>query len=160
VDVRASCVHPASPTWPLCCTSCTDQVNNTNRLLSSDNKGYAALVTELAHNPGELPGKGSFVAAFPSTNLGDVSPNTNGVCMCASVCIVPVGVDVRVDCWLTTPPPTPCVSIDPLLAVALWVSRVGCAGTVCSNSGLPCDFYHSTCDGRNEYCVGEWSASG
>jgi len=79
-------------------------VNNTNRLLSSDNKGYAALVTELAHNPGELPGKGSFVAAFPSTNLGDVSPNTNG--------------------------------------------------TICSNSGLPCDFYHSTCDGRNEYCVG------
>ena len=25
-----------------------------------------------------LPGKGSFVAAFASTNLGDVSPNTKG----------------------------------------------------------------------------------
>lgn len=25
-----------------------------------------------------LPGKGNFVAAFASTNLGDVSPNTNG----------------------------------------------------------------------------------
>jgi neutral ceramidase len=25
-----------------------------------------------------LPGKGDFVAAFASTNLGDVSPNTGG----------------------------------------------------------------------------------
>ena len=29
-----------------------------------------------------LPGKGDFVAAFASTNLGDISPNTNGpVCI-------------------------------------------------------------------------------
>ena len=29
-------------------------------------------------NKGRLPGKGPFVAAFASTNLGDVSPNTKG----------------------------------------------------------------------------------
>ena len=29
-------------------------------------------------NKGELPGKGPFVAAFASTNLGDVSPNLKG----------------------------------------------------------------------------------
>ena len=45
-------------------------MNNTNALLSSDNKGYAALHTELARNPGSLPGKGAFVAAYPSSNLG------------------------------------------------------------------------------------------
>jgi len=80
-------------------------MNNSNLLLSSDNKGYAGLLTEQRMNgPNIMPGHGPFVAAFPSTNLGDVSPNTNG--------------------------------------------------TVCYNSGLPCDFNHSTCGGWNEYCVG------
>lgn len=58
-------------------------MNNTNKLISGDNKGYAAYLFEKALNPaGTLPGTGSFVAAFASTNLGDVSPNTNGTyCM-------------------------------------------------------------------------------
>lgn len=41
-----------------------------------------------------LPGKGDFVAAFASSNLGDVSPNTNGAkCIdtgasfCRSLCV-------------------------------------------------------------------------
>jgi len=54
-------------------------MNNTNTLISSDNKGYAALRFEAQMN-GEaaLPGKGPFIAAFGQSNLGDVSPNTKG----------------------------------------------------------------------------------
>jgi hypothetical protein len=48
------------------------------QLISGDNKGYASYLTEKHMNNGTLPGKGPFVAAFASTNLGDVSPNTAG----------------------------------------------------------------------------------
>ncbi|XP_026733210.1 neutral ceramidase [Trichoplusia ni] len=54
-------------------------MNNTNRLISSDNVGYASILMEKALNGNTtLPGKGSIVCAFASTNLGDVSPNTRG----------------------------------------------------------------------------------
>jgi len=57
-------------------------MNNTNTLISSDNKGYAALRFEAHMNGDALPGKGPFIAAFGQSNLGDVSPNTNGAhCM-------------------------------------------------------------------------------
>jgi len=56
-------------------------MNNTNTLLSGDNKGYASYLFE-RHKNGPTSvnrtGLGPFVAAFPSTNLGDVSPNTAG----------------------------------------------------------------------------------
>ncbi|XP_076616547.1 neutral ceramidase [Chaetodon auriga] len=50
----------------------------TNRMVSSDNMGYASYLMEQDKNPGELPGQGAFVAGFSSSNLGDVSPNTRG----------------------------------------------------------------------------------
>lgn len=54
-------------------------MNNTNTLISGDNRGYASYALERDINGIEVPtGKGSFVAAFASTNLGDVSPNTAG----------------------------------------------------------------------------------
>ncbi|XP_069668622.1 neutral ceramidase isoform X2 [Periplaneta americana] len=53
-------------------------MNNTNHLVSSDNVGYASVLFEQRMNKGYLIGKGPFVAAFASTNLGDVSPNTDG----------------------------------------------------------------------------------
>lgn len=53
-------------------------MNNTNKLVSGDNKGYASLLMEEDMNPGQLPGQGKFVAAFGQSNLGDVSPNTVG----------------------------------------------------------------------------------
>lgn len=54
-------------------------MNNTNHLISSDNKGYASLLFEKDFNPaGTLPGKGKFVAIFAQANEGDVSPNTQG----------------------------------------------------------------------------------
>eukprot|EP00815_Leptocylindrus_aporus_P001353 CAMPEP_0116076418 /NCGR_PEP_ID=MMETSP0322-20121206/17258_1 /TAXON_ID=163516 /ORGANISM="Leptocylindrus danicus var. apora, Strain B651" /LENGTH=294 /DNA_ID=CAMNT_0003566743 /DNA_START=98 /DNA_END=980 /DNA_ORIENTATION=- len=54
-------------------------MNNTNLLVSSDNKGYASYLAEKHFNGNStLPGRGDFVAAFASTNLGDVSPNTAG----------------------------------------------------------------------------------
>ena len=40
--------------------------------------GYASYLLEKEINKGMEPGKGPFVAAFGSTNLGDVSPNTQG----------------------------------------------------------------------------------
>ncbi|XP_041346729.1 neutral ceramidase B-like isoform X2 [Gigantopelta aegis] len=56
------------------CTS----MNNTNRLISGDNKGYASQLFEKLMNPDSLPGQGTFVAAFAQSNEGDVSPNTKG----------------------------------------------------------------------------------
>ena len=54
-------------------------MNNTNTLISGDNKGYASYLLEKEVNGGDsVPGKGPIVAAFGSTNLGDVSPNTAG----------------------------------------------------------------------------------
>ena len=54
-------------------------MNNTNTLTSGDNRGYASYSLEREINGAEVAtGKGSFVAAFASTNLGDVSPNTMG----------------------------------------------------------------------------------
>ncbi|EGG24663.1 neutral/alkaline nonlysosomal ceramidase family protein [Cavenderia fasciculata] len=57
------------------CTS----MNNTNHLISGDNKGYASYIWEKSVNGNStLPGKGPFIAAFGQSNEGDVSPNTMG----------------------------------------------------------------------------------
>jgi neutral ceramidase len=57
-------------------------MNNTNTLVSGDNKGFASYLLEREMNgataDGVAPGMGDFVAGFMSTNLGDVSPNTAG----------------------------------------------------------------------------------
>ncbi|KAJ8264394.1 hypothetical protein GJAV_G00148650 [Gymnothorax javanicus] len=53
-------------------------MNYTNRMVSGDNLGYASYLFEQQKNIGFLPGEGPFVAAFASSNLGDVSPNTRG----------------------------------------------------------------------------------
>ncbi|XP_012578957.1 PREDICTED: neutral ceramidase [Condylura cristata] len=53
-------------------------MNNTNHLVNSDNVGYAAYLFEQEKNKGYLPGEGPYVAAFASSNLGDVSPNILG----------------------------------------------------------------------------------
>ena len=47
---------------------------NTNRLISGDNKGYAAYVWENDWAPDEF-GEVKFVAGFPQSNPGDMSPN-------------------------------------------------------------------------------------
>lgn len=57
-------VHPTSMTF-------------FNKLISGDNKGYAAYEIEHAHGQRYLGEKGSFVAAFAQTNCGDVTPNLN-----------------------------------------------------------------------------------
>ncbi|XP_040831713.1 neutral ceramidase [Ochotona curzoniae] len=53
-------------------------MNNSNHLVNSDNVGYAAYLFEQEKNTGYLPGEGPYVAAFASSNLGDVSPNILG----------------------------------------------------------------------------------
>ncbi|VVC31571.1 Hypothetical protein CINCED_3A005975 [Cinara cedri] len=53
-------------------------MNNTNKLVSSDNVGYASVLFERKMNPGSFVGKGHFVAAFASSNLGDATPNVKG----------------------------------------------------------------------------------
>ncbi|KAI8390988.1 Neutral/alkaline nonlysosomal ceramidase [Radiomyces spectabilis] len=50
-------------------------VNNTNRLVNGDNKGYASYVTEKHFQKDQDP---RFVAAFAQSNEGDVSPHTLG----------------------------------------------------------------------------------
>ncbi|XP_053495958.1 neutral ceramidase [Ictalurus furcatus] len=53
-------------------------MNYTNHMVSSDNLGYASYLFEQEKNIGSFPGEGPFVAAFPTSNSGDVSPNTRG----------------------------------------------------------------------------------
>jgi neutral ceramidase len=53
-------------------------MNNTNKFISSDNVGYASILLEKEYNTDSMVGKGSFVGAFCSSNLGDVSPNIKG----------------------------------------------------------------------------------
>ncbi|RWS23274.1 neutral ceramidase-like protein [Leptotrombidium deliense] len=53
-------------------------MNNTNKLISGDNKGHASMLFEQQLNKDSLPGKGPFVAGFANANLGDVSPNLKG----------------------------------------------------------------------------------
>ncbi|XP_017260731.2 neutral ceramidase-like, partial [Kryptolebias marmoratus] len=53
-------------------------MNYTNRMVSSDNMGYASYLLEEDKSRGALPGQGTFVAGFSSSNLGDVSPNIKG----------------------------------------------------------------------------------
>ncbi|KAM6184823.1 neutral ceramidase [Rhynchocyon petersi] len=53
-------------------------MNNSNHYVNSDNMGYASYLFEQEMNRGYLPGEGPYVAAFASSNLGDVSPNTLG----------------------------------------------------------------------------------
>ncbi|XP_034050623.1 neutral ceramidase [Thalassophryne amazonica] len=53
-------------------------MNYSNRMVSSDNMGYASYLLEQDKNFDALPGQGDFVAGFASSNLGDVSPNTKG----------------------------------------------------------------------------------
>jgi len=67
-------------------------MNNTNKMISSDNQGYAAILFEKEMNPDALPGQGSFISAFASSNLGDVSPNTKG----------PKCIDTGAECHIVT----------------------------------------------------------
>ncbi|XP_055306726.1 neutral ceramidase, partial [Sitodiplosis mosellana] len=53
-------------------------MNNTNKLVTSDNVGYASILMEEKLNPGAMIGQGKVVATFASSNLGDSSPNTSG----------------------------------------------------------------------------------
>uniref|UniRef100_A0A6V3PGQ6 Neutral ceramidase n=1 Tax=Lotharella globosa TaxID=91324 RepID=A0A6V3PGQ6_9EUKA len=59
-------------------------MNHSNDLLSGDNKGYAsyqferAIAAQQGRSQAFNSSDGGFVAAFASTNLGDVSPNTLG----------------------------------------------------------------------------------
>jgi len=55
-------------------------MNNTNQLISSDNKGVASLLLEEAQQgPSRTLGRRrSYVALFPQPNHGDTSPNTKG----------------------------------------------------------------------------------
>lgn len=55
-------------------------MNNTNKLVSGDHKGYASQKTERLFNTAARSSSSSipFVAAFANSNLGDVSPNLKG----------------------------------------------------------------------------------
>ncbi|WP_280505388.1 neutral/alkaline non-lysosomal ceramidase N-terminal domain-containing protein [Nocardia farcinica] len=53
-------------------------MTNENRLISSDNKGYASFAHEhIDHGVRYLDGQPDFIAAFAQTNAGDMSPNLN-----------------------------------------------------------------------------------
>ncbi|KAL8281306.1 hypothetical protein RQP46_006340 [Phenoliferia psychrophenolica] len=53
-------------------------LNNKNTLISGDNKGMAAFLSESQYDPSSLPGENKFVAGYAQSNMGDVTPNTEG----------------------------------------------------------------------------------
>jgi neutral ceramidase len=68
-------------TWfPVHCTC----INNTNDLISGDNKGVASQLLEAwaaqeaGANGGNASVRGDFVGAFGQSNVGDTSPNILG----------------------------------------------------------------------------------
>lgn len=66
--------------FPVHCTS----INNTNTLISGDNKGTAA---QLLEKWGAENASSPFIAAFAQANVGDTSPNTQGAfCLDTSMC--------------------------------------------------------------------------
>jgi neutral ceramidase len=62
-------------------------MNNTNRLITSDNKGYAAYRLERDFNGGvgSFPGKGPFIAAFSTSN--EVRAQRCSVFECLCPCV-------------------------------------------------------------------------
>ena len=73
------CRGRGSVAWyPVHCTS----INNTNSLISGDNKGVAAQFMEewavQSSNDGSATVRPDFVAAFGQSNVGDTSPNILG----------------------------------------------------------------------------------
>ena len=100
------CVGTGAISWfPVHCTS----INNTNDLISGDNKGVASQFLEKwavkqstaqagrAQEPGQLQVTRDFVAAFGQANVGDTSPNIQGAfcqdtglviwCLSGHVCV-------------------------------------------------------------------------
>ena len=83
--------------FPVHCTS----INNTNDLISGDNKGVASQYLEKwavkqsaaradSQEPGQLQVTHDFVAAFGQANVGDTSPNIQGAfCQDTGVVICP-----------------------------------------------------------------------
>lgn len=61
------------------CTS----MNNSNRLVSGDNKGYASYLFEKAMNPNALPGKVSYFSSIGKSEL--ISHYLSG-CFCCCIC--------------------------------------------------------------------------
>lgn len=59
--------------FPVHCTS----INNTNSLISGDNKGVAAQLMEKWGSKANVSDD-SLIAAFAQANVGDTSPNTRG----------------------------------------------------------------------------------
>lgn len=51
-------------------------MNNTNRLVTTDNFGVASMMLEQEFNPGQLVGQGGFIGGFSTAHSGDISPNT------------------------------------------------------------------------------------
>ncbi len=75
--------------YPVHCTS----INNTNSLISGDNKGVAAqFLEDWAARHGHATGNGTvgagFVGAFGQSNVGDTSPNVMGAfCQDTGFCL-------------------------------------------------------------------------
>ena len=118
------------------CTS----INNTNALISGDNKGVASQLLEAwadneAEEPstepvlnvkspgsdGTLPG---FVAAFGQANVGDTSPNVLGA-FCADTGALSTWLPCT--CWDTWPPRRSCAGRSwPLGSHTKWQHQCSC----------------------------------
>lgn len=77
-------------------------MNNTNRLVSTDNFGVASLLLEQEFNPGHLVGQGTFIGGFSTAHSGDISPNTERP-RCIVSCLLQLQTDLtgfRCSCFL------------------------------------------------------------
>jgi neutral ceramidase len=153
-------------------------MNRTNELISSDNKGAASRFMEdwFAHSKVGRPSvkdnasiKLSSLSkqslCRKSSILGELQQVTEETAHNIARSIGPSGgmpttrmasIMHRVRSVFTNP-------LDPPFVAAFCQSNEGdnspnVLGAFCLDSGLPCDFNHSTCNGRNELCVGRGPA--
>lgn len=124
-------------------------MNNTNTLVSGDNKGAAAQFTErwARAAPGRLqqgpllPGMGGNSTGGGSSSRAESSTGLTGGSSGASSSQAGGG------------------GVSPALVAAFCQANVGdtspnTLGAFCLDTGLPCDAVHSTCNGRVQQCIG------
>lgn len=146
---------------PVACISwfavhCTS-VNNKNQLVNGDNKGVASMLLEASINGQGGPAGGGGTGA----NHGmSATHNGTSTTTCHGTSTATHDGNPTTDVGKTNMS----TQASPKFVAAFAQASVGdtspnTMGAFCLDTGLPCDPLHSTCNGRNELCIGRGPGS-
>ncbi|KAH7314758.1 hypothetical protein KP509_21G019100 [Ceratopteris richardii] len=130
-------------------------MSRTNRLISGDNKGAAArLMEDLFNVDYRLQGNESLQDAIKSDSR-NLMQTTKHFAQYLD--------DANISSFMPRMRATLSDSIRRPFVAAFCQSNVGdtspnVLGAFCSDTGLPCDFEHSTCNGKSQLCIGHGPA--